>query len=303
MANGGRPTRKEIEPLRVRTWVRFILMSTGASSPFTFAKNILKDESKAKIWAGYFRGDHSPNGPDKPGSSVAIAETHAPGSSRLYLSPMWRILGHETFSRSQLDEQFFALPLHIRQFIMGTPDSKILKLRDFSKQVRLDLCKNLSFGSLEALMLLALHARAIGSKQLAEAVADTFHHIQNDLRKLPELSQLADEIFPLLDQVFTYPIYAISTDRIDVCLPSSWTKQLQTIPMRGLISIGTSPSLYFRICTGTLSLGLFTCLSLGAIPSAGEAAILSMTALLCAAVTIDDRIANYRRPHFSLGEA
>lgn len=287
MARRGRPKRTELERAIVRAWMSQVCAETGVQSGEEFAKEILKRPDQARTWTGYETGMHFPNGPhvsDGPASSVMLADQHAPGTANFITSIVWTMLGRDSISDEAIGVAIRNLPVGFRELLFEDAHEGCTETREFDPVLEGALARNVSFLTLECLVLVRELARRNRDRRSEDAVSACFSRLRPSLIQLPCFAKLADVFFPLFDN-------HMKCDKI------YQPKKAATSPssQRGTAESKTISIRVGALLTATL---LLTSLVFANDPSFSKVVLILFPLLACIAVAADRRAFNYRGTHF-----
>lgn len=168
-----------------------VLSGSGARSARDFVVRCLGDsrESEIERWNGYTRGDHNLTGTGENSPQIAMAEKHATGSARYYLSPLWPILNGKPMGATLVAS-------HLAKWLPESEgcvqvDGPELRPADaigrFAPWLSPGFEIDCSFDVLEVLVLLGAWARLSADQPLTQSIGALYRRAKPELQKLPEL--------------------------------------------------------------------------------------------------------------------
>jgi hypothetical protein len=232
MARRGRPPRTELERAIVCIWMSRVCNVTEVNSGADFAKKILNRPNQARKWNDFGIGKHLPNGPHDPSgpfSEVMIAESHAPGTARWFISAMWRALMDKDLDRYEIEDAL-SKSEPIGSIIFCNKDSLGLTEADLQKydsniQTQLVAAHNLVLDNigqctelegldlLEAVVLLLEHGRLSGSLAVTRRALELYDASSRKISEVPELRRHLPVFFEAIEDRYT-PIFNTPANEI-----------------------------------------------------------------------------------------
>ncbi|AYN22259.1 hypothetical protein D3M96_17930 [Alcaligenes aquatilis] len=177
------------------------------------------DVARPRKWDGYEKGKFVPA--DKPGPRNAIDQAEAvfPGTAKWFRSPLWDVLKKRKFDQLQIDNALFSLDPRIIALLFepkpreGESRRRLLPFDAGSARLLQALA---TFDSLVAIVLMAHLAEIIASPQLRELAVNTYAGMQEKLRGIPGLKEVAADFFHLVDSYCKHWTFLSPSQRMEV---------------------------------------------------------------------------------------
>lgn len=232
MSNGlprsrGRPPIHHVDRVRTKVWFYSVKHVSALPSAYAIemrldGERVRKrdtDVARPRKWDGYQKGKFVPA--DRPGPRNAIdqAESFFPGTAKWFRSPIWDVLKKRRFDQHQIENALLSLDSRIVALLFGSePHEKMLRPRllPFDAGSARLLQSLATFDALVAIVLMAHLAETIASPQLRELSVNTYLGMQEKLRDIPGLKEVAADFFPLVDSYCKHWTFLSTNQRMDV---------------------------------------------------------------------------------------
>ena len=222
----GRPKRTVIDKLRTMIWFNAVSIRTGNLTAYSLERRFDGDKF-TKVdgrWIRPRKWDAWKNGTRTPGQNVIeyidsqIAET-----AWWFNHPIWEAFDEDAIKTTRRVED---LLLQLKTIKVALFDEALLSPR---KIVRKEMSKSLAdvlanfglFDSLAAFLIMAREAEIIASPELREICLNGYRDSIAGLRNIPEIANVASQLFWEIDITFKEWLYLKPNERMEIVVFSS----------------------------------------------------------------------------------
>lgn len=239
----GRPTTHHVDRVRTQTWFYAIKFASGLPSAYAIEMKLDgemvrkrdTDVARPRKWDSYQKGQSVPK--DKQGARNAIeqAESFFPGTAKWFRSPLWDILKKKKLDQHQIEQALFALDPKVVELLFepepreGEARQRLLPFDAGSARLLQALA---TFDSLVAIVLMAHLAEIIASPQLRELAVNSYAGMQEKLRNIPSLKEVATDFFPLVDNYCKHWTFLSVSQRMEVAFFSGQEPSENAQPLK-----------------------------------------------------------------------
>ena len=224
----GRPQTPLVNKIRTQAWFRAVRIVSGWKTPYAIEIAIDGDELQARSatprkCSDYAAGRKSPFDHPGKGNFIDSAEALFPGTAKWYRSPLWRMIKGDV-DREFLIECLKTLDHRVVSAIFeseGYPDGeRDWQIRELDDDSVVEICSIRDFDCLVAAIALARLSEMIAYPALREIALKIYSESIGWLVDLPELADVFEELFTLIDETFPMWCFLLSGERMEECL--SW---------------------------------------------------------------------------------
>ena len=206
----GRPQTPLVDKIRTQTWFKAVRIVSGGKSAYAIeialdGGELQARSAKPRKCSAYAAGRKSPF--DHPGSGNFIDRTEAlfPGTAKWFRSPLWRMIkggAERPFLIEVLKNLDHRVVFAVFQNEDCPDDEKCWQLREVGDEIAAKISSIRHFDCLVAAIALVRLSEAISHPPLREMALKIYSDSICWLIDLPELEDVFEELFTLIDKTF-----------------------------------------------------------------------------------------------------